>query len=358
MLPTRALAALLLAGAFASVAAAAPRMPGPGPQPGSRRIARNGECVACHREIADEWADSLHRAAATDPEYRRAHAREPRRFCRECHVPEASPDVAREAAEAIGIGCVTCHWAGAGAVLAAPGPVTAAARAAHRVVVLPRMGEAAACAACHEFPFPDSALRKAPELMQETVREHAGSWARDYACADCHMPWTPDASGGHRSHRFDGSRSPEAVALAVGVAAARTGPDAVEIELSPGAAGHAFPTGDLFRRLEVRVQLLAPEGPRPPQVRWLERRFADVQDPPGVVVRAEVEDSRLTDVPVALRFSLDGHGEASCDDPAALWVAWRVSYQRVAFPVDRRRGAQAIEGEVVIAEGVLPAWSG
>lgn len=357
MLPTRALASLLAALAFASVALAGERrMPGPGRQPGARRLARNAECVACHREIADEWAASLHRGAADDPEYRRAHAREPLGFCRACHVPEASRDVPPAAAEAAGVACVTCHWAGPGAVLAAPGPVAPAARDAHRVVVEPRMGQADACAACHEFPFPDAALRREPQLMQTTVREHAASWARDYACADCHMPWTEDRAGGHRSHRFTGSRDPEAVALAVGVAAARREPAAVEIELSPGAAGHAFPTGDLFRRLEVRVQLLTPDGPRPPQVRRLERRFGDAQEHPGIVVRRELADDRLTDVPVVLRFDLDAGGEASCDDPSELWVAWRVSYQRVAFPV--RRGAQAIEGELVIAEGVLPAWPG
>jgi hypothetical protein len=331
-------------------------MPGPGPQRERGRVARNDDCVACHRDIADEWSASLHRAAGDDPEYVRAVEREPLRFCHECHVPEDMPDETTDAAVAVGVACVTCHAAGRGAVLAAPGPVAPAARAAHRVVTDPRFADVGACAACHEFEFPDGHLRSRPEWMQRTVQEHDRSWSRGYACAECHMPWVDDERGGHRSHRFAGSRDPSRVALAVGVAAVRTGPAAVELRLSPGAAGHAFPTGDLFRRIEVTVQVLGERGPYRRQSRHLERRFADAQDLPGIVVRREVEDSRLTDAPVVLAFTLDGRGEDTCDDPGPLWVAWRVSYQRIAAPDPR--GRDLLEGEVVIAEGALPAWDG
>lgn len=331
-------------------------MPGPGPQREPGRIARNEACVGCHRDIADEWAASLHRGAGDDPEYLRAIEREPLRFCHTCHVPEDMARKTSAAAAAVGVACVTCHWAGPDAVLAAPGAVAPTAAAAHRVVVDPRFGDAAACAACHEFPFPDNHLRSEPAWMQRTVQEHDASWARAYACAECHMPWTDDAHGGHRSHRFAGSRDPERVALALGVAVVRTGPAAVEIRLSPGAAGHAFPTGDLFRRLEVRVQLLGEDGPYRPQVHHLGRRFADLQDLPGVVVRREVADDRLTAVPVVLEFALDGVSADTCDDPGPLWVAYRVRYQRVASPDLQAPGGARLEGEVTIAEGAVPAW--
>lgn len=332
--------------------AGAARRPGPAPQPGRGRIARNTACVGCHPDIAAEWSASLHRAAADDPEYLRAHAREPRRFCRACHVPEAMPDRPPDpAAEAIGVACVTCHWAGPDAVLAAPGPTTAAARAAHRVVESIDMAGPAACADCHEFPFPDQALRARPAFMQRTAAEHRASWAADYACADCHMPWVDAPGGGHRSHRFDGSRSPAAAALALGVAATRRGPDTVDITLTPGAAGHAFPTGDLFRRLEVRVEPLAPGRAIPPQIRHLGRRFADGQELPGFVVRREIADDRITDRPVTLHFTLPDAAPDACEDPSGLWIAYRVSYQRVA---DAHGGT--IEGELVLAEGLLLPW--
>lgn len=331
-----------------------PRMPGPGPQPGRGRIDRNAECARCHPDVAEEWAASLHRASAEDPEYRRAYRREPLRFCQKCHVPEGmAKGIGEEpAAEAVGVGCVTCHWAGAGAVLAAPGPVSAAARAAHRVVEARAFAAEGACAGCHEFEFPDAAFRERRALMQSTVEEHGRSWASGYACAECHMPWTEAGGVGHRSHRFEGSRDPEAVARALEVSARRTGAATVEITLALHGAGHAFPTGDLFRRVEVSVQLVGADRRYPPQIRHLDRRFEEGQELPGIVVRRESADTRVHEAPVVLRFDLASSDAGLCEEPGGLWAVYRVTYQRVGFP--GRRGAAQIEGEVRIAEGALP----
>jgi hypothetical protein len=104
------------------------------------------------------------------------------------------------------------------------------------------------------------------------------------------------------------------------------------------------------------VQLLGEDGPYRPQVRHLGRRFADLQDLPGVVVRREIADERLTAVPVVLEFALDGVSADTCDDPGPLWVAYRVRYQRVASPDLQAPGGARLEGEVTIAEGAVPAW--
>jgi hypothetical protein len=333
-----------------------PEMPGPAPPPRTGdRIAAQADCVRCHPDVAREWQDSLHRVSASDEPYREAFAREPLRFCRNCHVPESMPrETAPSAwAEQVGVGCVTCHVTDRRGVLAAPG----ADAGAHALVTSAAFAGPPACAGCHEFGFPGASVLPRPDDMQETVREHAASWARDYSCADCHMPWVDDGDGrGHRSHRFAASRDPEMLARAVGVSARRSGPAGVEVTLTPGAAGHAFPTGDLFRRLELRVWLIDPEGPRAPQRRRLGREFASGPHG-GVMARGEVADNRVHNEPVVLRFDLTAAPASTapvCDDVSQAWVAWELRYQRVAFPSPRRPDGAALDGEVIVTHGAIP----
>jgi hypothetical protein len=349
----RGIYGLALAGALG--AANTPPMPGPAPPPATGgRAAANAGCVGCHEPIAREWEASLHRVSAIDEPYVAAYNREPLRFCRKCHVPEARPDRPPPAwAEALGVGCVTCHVTAGRAVLAAPGE----GRAPHPVTRSPAFAGPDACAACHTFGFPDAALRDEPTPMQATVAEHADSWARDYACADCHMPWVEDAAGGHRSHAFAASRDPGMLARAVGVSARRVDAGEVEVTLTPGAAGHAFPTGDLFRRLELRVAVVGPGGPRRPLVVRLGRTFASRAQSSGLIVRDEVEDTRVHDAPVVLRFDLTeapGPELSLCEDLSRMAVTWELRYQRVAFPDGRRRGGAALDGEAIVAFGELP----
>ena len=344
----------LLAALVVSQAHAAP-MPGPAPPPRTgERAATQAGCVGCHVDVAREWAASLHRVSGSDEPYRAAFAREPLGFCRNCHVPEAMPQKPVSAwAEAVGVGCVTCHVTTRGGVLA----THADPDSPHRLRVSSEFAGPAACAGCHEFGFPGSEFLPRPDDMQETVREHAASWARDYACADCHMPWVDDGAGrGHRSHRFAASRDPEMLARAVGVSARRVGMAEVEVTLTPGAAGHAFPTGDLFRRLELRVWVLGVDGPHAPQRRRLGREFATGAHGGGML-RGETADTRVHAEPVVLRFEL-GSGPPPptpiCEDLSSVAVGWELRYQRVAFPDPRRRDGAALDGEVIVAFGTLP----
>jgi len=351
-------AALLLLATVASRADAAP-MPGPAPpaRTGDRSAAQAG-CVGCHTDIAGEWAASLHKVSASDEPYREAFAREPLMFCRNCHVPESTPRNPVTAwAEEVGVGCVTCHVTTRGGVLAAHDAVDGAAESAspHALLRSPEFAGPGACAGCHEFAFPGASVMPRPDDMQETVREHAASWARDYACADCHMPWVDDGAGrGHRSHSFAASRDPEMLARAVGVSARRLGTTEVEVTLTPGAAGHAFPTGDLFRRLELRVRVIGVDGPHGLQRRRLGREFATGGH--GGMFRGQLADTRVHNEPVVLRFDLmDGPPPPTpiCEDLSQVEVAWELRYQRVAFPDPRRRDGGVLDGEVIVAYGTL-----
>ena len=70
----------------------------------------NGSCAGCHREIAEEWRESLHHKAWVDPVFQKAYAIEPMAFCRGCHAPESDPDAEPSvAAAAAGVGCTPCR---------------------------------------------------------------------------------------------------------------------------------------------------------------------------------------------------------------------------------------------------------
>ncbi|MCA9693507.1 MAG: hypothetical protein KC636_28185, partial [Myxococcales bacterium] len=322
------------------------RMPGPAPQArGFDAAARNDECEQCHDAIAAEWRASLHRVAYTDWAFQRAFEKEPLAFCRGCHAPEAAPARAPAAPlAALGVGCVTCHLPGE-AVLAAPrsGPEAAV----HPVTRAPAFATAAACARCHEFEFPRSGHRVAA-FMQTTAREHAASPARDRSCADCHMPRVADDAGGHRSHRFEATRSAEILKGALAIAAARPRGDRVEVTLEARDVGHAVPTGDLNRRLSVWARVLDPARRRERQIAYLARHFESVHAPGQPPLRAEVADDRV--FPGELRvvtFDLK-------PEDAGLPVAWGVSHERVeTFLSEQDPRSAIIAGAVELAEGVL-----
>lgn len=308
-------------------------LPGPAPQSRSQSAAAsNAECERCHVAIAAEWRDSYHKKAYSDEAFQRALAREPLAFCRRCHAPEAAPQ--RDAtgwARDSGVACVTCHLIGDSIRTGTTGR-TSEEPPPHPVHRDPRLSADAACARCHEFQFPDAHARRRPELMQATLREHRASSEAATACIDCHMPRQPD---GHRSHRFLGGHDAETVRGALGVKARREPGEAV-LTLVPRKVGHAFPTGDLFRRLVVEVE----QAGASPQARHLMRRFSTEQQ--LGLVRVTAGDTRLFG-PTELRFPL-GTGPAR----------YRVRYQRVAFPRDHRGGPAEIDGEIELLAGDIP----
>lgn len=309
-------------------------MPGPtraAPMPG--RIAGNADCVRCHPKQAAEWQSSQHRSAHTDPDYQQVVVHERGAFCQTCHAPEASPESTPSPdAGALGVACVTCHVPEGDHVLAAPG---SSRTEAHAIVRTTAFAGVDACAGCHQFAFPQN-----PDVdMQATVTEHARSAFADTPCADCHMPWTGEGTARHRDHSFVASRDQHMLRSAVEVEAERDG-DGVTLRLSPGRIGHAFPTGDLFRRLWVEVEVLDAHGDELAyDGRALGRRFTRGgghllrDDRPGAQER-----------PVEVRFEL---GSVALDHP----VRWRLFHQRVALPLD---GDDAdLFGQTLVTSGVI-----
>lgn len=223
--------------------------------------ARAKPCATCHADVAAEWEASSHHRSATNAAYVAQLAREPLPFCRGCHAPAANPERPTPAVAAqAGIGCTDCHTG---------------LPAKHAKGQAP---PARACEGCHEFAFP-----RGTDLMQKTASEHRGSAFASTACSSCHLP----PRNGHRDHRFEVE---PLVAQAIVVDVARAGPGRLAFRLAPGMVGHAFPTGDLFRRLAVRVG--TPEGGRVAE-RFLGRELVSKTLPDGNVTRVEVRDDRV-----------------------------------------------------------------
>ncbi len=196
----------------------------------------SGPCARCHAAIADEWSRSLHRVSFTDRDFQASFAAEPADFCFRCHAPEAkNRDDVLGAAR--GTGCVSCHEA-AKDHERAPSASTVKTRG---------------CNGCHEFAFPGRSERDA---MQRTMTEHANSPYRDTSCVTCHM----ERAFGHRSHSFPASRDESRLSNAISLEWARAEGGHVSLAFRTNGVGHAFPTGDLFRRLRVYVWLENAEG--------------------------------------------------------------------------------------------------
>lgn len=333
-------------------------MPGPAVE-GHRRDATdlNAECEHCHEDIAAEWRDSLHARAWTDPAFQRSYEREQKAFCRSCHAPESDPGVAQvdEAAAHVGVGCVSCHVPGerteGASVLA--GVTGRADRAPHGLMVSTDFSEAPACAGCHEFDFPDRPASGpgAHDMMQSTMSEHAVSRYADVSCGECHMPLVAgDAGRPHRSHRFGSSRDPRRLREAV-VARAWRESGGLVVRLEPGVVGHAFPTGDLFRRLVVEGERLDAHG-RTLHIdrRTLRREFEVVRGPDGELRRIMTADLRVG------ASSEDGGAVEVFLEPGApdadTSIRWRVIYEPAEFPPER--GEHDSPWRVTVADGRLP----
>jgi hypothetical protein len=91
--------------------------------------------------------------------------------------------------------------------------------------------------------------------MQQTVDELAASALRESSCVSCHMPRLGPGPG-HLSHRFLGGHDEVTLRQALTVEAQRLSASVIRLILRPQQVGHALPTGDMFRRLQVRVESL------------------------------------------------------------------------------------------------------
>lgn len=332
-----------------------PEMPGPTTRErDDDRLAQNDDCEGCHVDIAREWRGSLHRASYSDPMLQAAIAGEDdASFCRSCHAPEADPRTEPDPRRAaIGVGCVGCHVVDQ-EILAAPAHDQDHETAPHPVRRVSSFAGPDACAGCHEFWFPSVGRAGHELIMQRTIGEHRRSQARDQACQACHMPPTASEGGEvHRSHGFHVVGEPRMLRAAARITGAREvdeqGRAIVRVTLEPRAVGHAFPTGDVHRRLRVRVE---GDDDRCVAERFLARHFALARTGPGAAVRVELDDDRVGvgREPQIVELALPS---ACVDQP----LRWSVTYQRVLdTPIGDEQAAIVWDQTELVSQQLDPA---
>lgn len=305
-------------------------------------LLEDAACMRCHPHETAQWRGSPHQSSYAESTFQAAIAREPRAYCRACHAPLSDRGVTVDAeAAALGVACTSCHVRDGSVLASTTGTGTAVAP--HPITRSAALDGVDGCAGCHEFPFPDTALRDRPLAMQRTVSEHAASPFAAVSCGGCHMPRGED---GRRSHAFVASRDPQLVRAAVDVEAVRLGPTRVSITLRAADVGHAFPTGDLLRRVEVGAVAVRSDAEGPAARRFLARHFGDRVQSSGARVRIEIADDRVPaggarvvelEVPES-----DGHR-----------VRWWVEYQRVAHQRSHDEATAAVDGGITVAGGIL-----
>lgn len=199
-------------------------------------VTRFDRCERCHVAIGAAHARSLHARAAIDPLFRRELARVPDpALCVGCHGADREP---------AGMGCDSCHGVD-GEIRAAH----SSGRAPHPVRVDPTLGSDEDCARCHQFDFPG----RPGERMQATLDEAMLLGPERPRCITCHA--------GTLGHTFELSDAMLAASITATATARRESAVVrVRVVLRAGGVGHAVPTGDVYRRLEVRAWLVGVSG--------------------------------------------------------------------------------------------------
>jgi hypothetical protein len=229
-----------------------------------------------------------------------------------------------------------------------------------------RFSASAYCASCHQFNFPAERTAGGPLFdthapMQDTFGEwqRSSHAAEGTQCQGCHMPWRTAADGArYRSHAFAGARDPALLASAARVEASATveAQDIiVRVRVVPTGVGHAFPSGDLFRRLELSVWLDDAHAQR--QVVSFARTFADAYErlPDGhmALVRRQASDSRVqppgsgTPRESVLRF----HRPISSPRASQPRVRWKLEHLLMPSPQAASQGVGEPRNRATVCAG-------
>jgi len=352
--------------ALALSALAAPPMAEPKPlfEGGSRRLdvgptpaglagTDAATCAPCHQQIADEWRGSLHAAAWTEPVFQAAYAKEPLAYCRNCHAPQHTGDLPSGLAAKDGVSCATCHVRD-GHILGT-GKTAYQSRPPHPVEVVAELDESRYCTSCHQFGFLSEGGHGRPRvetavLQQTTFDEWQARAAHldGKRCQSCHMPETGLGDATHRAHGFhvqgDAAFIRQAVSVALSVS--HDGGPALLATLSPGVVGHAFPTGDLFRNLELRVW--ADDRPEQSVSLVYGRTYGDRRGSAGESARYVVSDTRVGVGDDVRRLDLTPLGQAKT-------YHWRLDYRLMAPEIAHARGISPASNVLTLDAGALPA---
>lgn len=242
------------------------------------------DCATCHETAYRNWSKTRHKVALTNPLYRESHEREPSPWCVNCHAPLRLAGTEKQPyREDEGVSCLVCHvrdgkilvkkepapGSGIGSTKLTAGPAHSPGAKmasvpapgsgipAHSYLIDERLGDERFCEGCHEFNFPTVAtamhdgdnFRYTDQPMQSTISEYRNSvFYNKVSCSGCHLfPYSAD------SHSFPGGHALGRLKKDLRIEVTRTSPGYITLRIFAQGIGHAFPTGDLFRTLRIRI---------------------------------------------------------------------------------------------------------
>lgn len=216
------------------------------------------ECKSCHKEIYAEWEKTRHKVAFTNELYRESHAREPLIWCVNCHAPlmklGGNPEKLEDRVFAEeGISCIVCHKRGE-KILTSRIPTNPKE---HSYLEVKDMKKSEFCENCHQFNFPvgtGNVPHKDFNFSNQPMQNTFTEWQLSFfygkeTCQDCHMKTKTD----YKSHSFPGGHNEDYLRKTFSAKLNRISTNELSLVLSAKRLGHAFPTGDLFRTLVVRL---------------------------------------------------------------------------------------------------------
>lgn len=230
---------------------------------------RSGWCANCHETSHTDWRGGMHAQAFSSPRFQLAYRGEPSQWCMNCHAPLWREDPKfKDPANLIiysdidemttpwseeGINCAVCHVRD-GKIYAGRQPSWwSRLTATHEIQVDETLRSPLFCGGCHQFNFPvsrGSHVRYSKVAMQNTVQEFARTWwaQNNKTCVNCHY-----RDGEHGTDSiFDPERMKQLIQVKFDMKP-RGDQFEVQAQLSIEEIGHNFPTGDLFRRFELKI---------------------------------------------------------------------------------------------------------
>ena len=231
----------------------------PKPRPQAITFKSSKDCQQCHPEVYEEWMESHHRMAYTNPDVQLLSKgfKGEGLDCLPCHLSRPIPETGfgvrpleRAVRHEEGVDCMTCHHHPKSHVMLAKGPLSPAAdQAPCQPEVHPALVSMDLCAPCHN-------QHKVHEEWRQSRFGPDGTEPKD--CNGCHMPEVErqGASGEvrrGRSHRFPAAHDSEMLRSAASFSVESLGDREVLISITNDGAGHNFPTDERHRAVDLEL---------------------------------------------------------------------------------------------------------
>lgn len=250
-------------------------------------LIKSKKCGSCHREIYEEWAESIHaKSSYFQDEIHRAVVNAYQKFkksknkpvdyhCANCHTPVVEDQKQLLQAQSTlsankhqeGVSCRSCHSmigiehaANFDRPVYSPEAIVVSAKRRgfsppHKVKKYPFQNNSQVCLSCHAHKHNG----KGTGICVMTGKEGEVSNAKQANCIACHMPEVENSVVSkhqqvktHISHRFPGSRNRDLLASAIKMDAhVKDGKLKVNLE---NIITHAFPSSQPMRQAGLIVQ--------------------------------------------------------------------------------------------------------